>query len=584
MFRGPVRALAPVSRTQAGIDGLLTEEDIASALTGQRHPLGWWSPTASSPELCPAALPGAIQRVRRPVYVVDLVEGLGVAHKGVATLDSGAGSPANGYPLVGFAPALGPEQLGDPAFRAAHGLRYAYIAGAMANGISSVELVEAMGRAGMIGFFGAAGLDLAAVEAAIDQLQSRLGGQPYGFNLIHSPDDPGLESGLVDLYLRRGVRLVSASAYLGLTLPLIRYRVTGIHQTPDGQVVTPNNVIAKVSRVEVARKFFSPPPEEMLADLVRLGAITDEQARLAGAIPVAEDLTAEADSGGHTDNRPALTLLPTMLALRDELQARFGYARGLRVGAAGGIATPESAAAAFAMGAAYVLTGSINQACREAGTCEAVRRMLAEAGQADVIMAPAADMFELGVQVQVLKRGTMFAIRARKLYELYRNYRTINELPAAQRRMLERDFYRCTLEEAWEQTRSYFAARDARQVARAERDPQHKMALVFRSYLGQASNWANSGEPSRQVDYQIWCGPAMGAFNEWVRGTFLEHPERRDVVTVALNLLVGAAAVTRAGWLRMQGVELPPEAQRFAPRDRAALAALLQDEPQEAGS
>ena len=32
---------------------------------------------------------------------------------------------------------------------------------------------------------------------------------------------------------------------------------------------------------------------------------------------MAEDLTAEADSGGHTDNRPAITLLPTMLALRD---------------------------------------------------------------------------------------------------------------------------------------------------------------------------------------------------------------------------------------------------------------------------
>ena len=68
------------------------------------------------------------------------------------------------------------------------------------------------------------------------------------------------------------------------------------------------------------------------------------------------------------------------------------------------------------MGAAYVVTGSVNQACVESGTSPAVRQMLAEAEQADVAMAPAADMFEMGVKVQVLKRGTMFAMRAAKLY------------------------------------------------------------------------------------------------------------------------------------------------------------------------
>lgn len=52
------------------------------------------------------------------------------------------------------------DSLGDAGFRRAHGLRYAYVAGAMANGIASVELVEAMARGGMLGFFGAAGLSL----------------------------------------------------------------------------------------------------------------------------------------------------------------------------------------------------------------------------------------------------------------------------------------------------------------------------------------------------------------------------------------------------------------------------------------
>jgi len=129
--------------------------------------------------------------------------------------------------------------------------------------------------------------------------------------------------------------------------------------------------------------------------------------------------------------------------------------------------------------------------------------------------------------------------------------------------------------DAWRDTCKFWHERDPREVEKADADPKHKMALVFRSYLGQSSGWANQGEPSRKADYQIWCGPSMGAFNEWVRGAFLEAPDGRDVVTVGMNLLVGAAVMTRAGWLRAQGVVLPATAARFAPRQRDALAELM---------
>ena len=82
------------------------------------------------------------------------------------------------------------------------------------------------------------------------------------------------------------------------------------------------------------------------------------------------------------------------------------------------------------------------------------------------------------------------------------------------------------------------------------------MALVFRWYLGLSSRWANAGDPTRTLDYQVWCGPAMGAFNEWARGSYLEHPTNRTVVTVALNLLYGAAVALRQAQLRSQGVGL----------------------------
>ena len=83
-------------------------------------------------------------------------------------------------------------------------------------------------------------------------------------------------------------------------------------------------------------------------------------------------------------------------------------------------------------------------------------------------------------------------------------------------------------------------------MERAERDPKHRMALVFRWYLGQAAHWAKDGAAARTIDYQVWCGPAMGAFNEWVAGSFLEAPEQRTVATVALNILYRRGACSPA--------------------------------------
>jgi hypothetical protein len=101
------------------------------------------------------------------------------------------------------------------------------------------------------------------------------------------------------------------------------------------------------------------------------------------------------------------------------------------------------------------------------------------------------------------------------------------------------------------------------------------MALIFRWYLGHSSHWANAGEPSRMIDYQIWCGPAMAAFNDWVRGSFLEFPENRQVVTVALNILYGATVLARARMLGAQGVALPPGALRLSPRQRGDIEKYL---------
>ena len=551
-----------------------SDRSLETAIARSRDTLGLWKGGDLWTTKQPADLAAALSRLAEPLFLIDVDGRLAVAVGGTVRLGHGPEDTprtAGTHRVLAIVPPCRPADLGDPQFCRDLGLRLPYVAGAMANGIASADLVCAMGRNGMLGIFGAAGLAPALVATNIDRIASRLGQLPWGANLIHSPYEPAMEDAIVDLYLQRRVELVCASAYLDVTLPVVRYRLHGIHADPEGRVVVPNHLLAKVSRVEVARKFFAPPPDPMLAELVRRGDLSATQARLAQQVPVAQDLTAEADSGGHTDNRPALVLLPTMLALRDRMQREHGYSHRLRVGAAGGISTPHSAAAAFAMGAAYVLTGSINQATREAGTSDAVRQMLAEVEQADVRMAPAADMFEMGVKLQVTSRQTMFPMRAQKLYDLYTAYPSLEAIPDDERIALEKRVLRRPVAAVWADTEAFWQERDPAMLTRAATDPHHKMALVFRWYLAMSSRWANTGVAERKLDYQIWCGPAMGAFNEWVRGSYLEPYENRRVVPIALNILNGAAVLARVAALRNQGVDVPADCVDLAPREFAEL-------------
>ncbi len=369
----------------------------------------------------------------------------------------------------------------------------------------------------------------------------------------------------MELCLRHQVRCVEASAFLDLTPQVVRYRAAGLSRHADGRVVAANRIIAKVSRAEVAERFLRPAPEAMLRSLVESRCDHRRTGRAGPVVPMADDLTAEADSGGHTDRRPLVVLLPELIALRDRIQGELRYERPVRVGAAGGIGTPAAAAAAFAMGAAYVVTGSVNQACVEADQSPAAKELLASAGVADCAMAPSADMFEMGVDVQVLQRGTMFPGRARRLYELYRTPRLDRvhrgqrahgpgeaRLPTAAGRGL--GGLRAVLRRA----------RPGADRARAGQ-PKRRMALVFRWYLGQSSGWSIRGVPDRAADYQIWCGPAMGAFNEWVAGTHLAAPAHRGVAEVATHIMRGAAFTARIGQLRMAGVRLPAECATYIP-------------------
>jgi trans-AT polyketide synthase/acyltransferase/oxidoreductase domain-containing protein len=462
--------------------------------------------------------------------------------------------------------AIRAEQLGDQEFKSDYGLKYAYLAGSMYKGIASKEMVVALARAGLMGFLGTGGLDLEEIDASIRYFKSELGESGrYGLNLLSNLEQPELEQRTVDLYLKFGVRYIEAAAFVRITPSLVQYRLTGIARDPDGVVRPRQMLLAKVSRPEVAAAFMRPAPPELVQQLIRTGRLTQSEGDLGAVVPIADDICVEADSGGHTDRGVAFTLLPSILMLRDELQRQHGYSRRIRVGAAGGIGTPQAAAAAFVLGADFILTGSINQCTREAGTSAAVKDLLQELEVQDTAYAPAGDMFELGSKVQVAKRGLLFPARANKLYELYRRFESLEEIDEKTRRQIEVKYFKRSFDEVWRETQAHYSQVHRGILSDIESNPKRKMALIFKWYFVHTTRLALQGMPGETGDYQIHCGPALGAFNQWVKGSELQSWRNRYVADLGERIMQGAAAVLSERLVSMTGgVEHNAESARTA--------------------
>lgn len=427
----------------------------------------------------------------------------------------------------------------------AYDTRYAYLTGAMYRGIASKELVARLAQAGLMGYLGTAGMRLDEIDACIDHIRSRIPeGKSFGMNLLSDLEDPAHEMAMVELYLRRGIRYIEAAAYIQITPALTLYRVRGLRRDAAGAVVCDNRILGKVSRPEVAAVFMSPPQEKIVAQLLAAGLVTAEQAELAKSVPISGEICVEADSGGHTDMGIPTVIFPALRRLGDEFRERYGYAQPIHMGLAGGIGSPESAAAAFVMGADFIMTGSINQCTVEAGTSDAVKDLLQEINIQDTDYAPAGDMFEIGAKVQVLKKGVFFPARANKLHALYMQYAGLEELPESVRRQLEDRYFKRGFDDILTEAKAYLVrgGREA-EAQLLDSNPKARMARVFKWYFAYSTQLALSGDVDQRVDFQVHTGPALGSFNQWVKGTELASWRARHVDDLAERLMHGAADV-----------------------------------------
>ncbi|WP_431822733.1 ACP S-malonyltransferase [Burkholderia sp. F1] len=451
--------------------------------------------------------------------------------------------PAQAAPVAGPRAPLSAETLGSALFRERFGTRYAYVSGAMYRGIAAPKLVVRMGKAGFAGFFGTGGLSFDEIEAGIRYIQGELrNGEAYGLNLLANYAYPELERQTIELYLRHGVRLIEAAAFMQVTPALVLFKLKGLGRGTDGRIESRHRIMAKISRPEVAEAFMSPAPAHIVQQLLKEGQVTAEQAELAKQVPVSEDICVEADSGGHTDGGIPSVLFPAILQLKDEMARKHQYAEPFCMGLAGGIGTPEAAAAAFMMGADFILTGSINQCTVDAGTSDDVKTLLQDINVQDTDYAPAGDMFETGAKVQVLKKGVFFATRANKLFSLYNHSASLDDIPEKTRKQLQTTYFKKSFDEVWDDTRRYLEAQGMmHEIVKAEANARHKMALVFRWYFAYSTRLALSGNQEERVNYQVHTGPALGAFNQWVKGTALESWSNRHADEIGRKLLAATA-------------------------------------------
>jgi trans-AT polyketide synthase, acyltransferase and oxidoreductase domains len=400
------------------------------------------------------------------------------------------------------------DSLGAASFRERYGLRRAYAVGSMYGGVSGPEMLRASAKAGLLGFLGTGGLNLSEVEQQLRHLD--LGGQ-FGVNFLHRHGAPAQEAALVDLLLRHGVNLVEASGFPLMTEDLVRLRLKG------------GRILAKVSRTDVAAAFLAPPPERMVARLLAAGAVTPAEAAAAASRPMADDLCVEADGGWLSGAADPLTLLPAVLRLRDKVSP---VGPRVHVGCAGGIGTPEATAAAFLLGAEFVLTGSVNQCSVEAATSDQVKDLLQQAHEYDVDTAPWGDLFELGVTARYLKRGLFFPARAARLYDLWRRHVSYAEIDdGTKTQIVDR----------------YLGGEYSPPAPHAA-DAKTELAAFFRGYFDRGLRLAVTGGQQAKVDYMVHCGPAMGAFNQAVAGTDLWPWRARTVEAISDVLMEGAAA------------------------------------------
>ena len=424
--------------------------------------------------------------------------------------------------------------LGSQQFLSDYNVLYPYVAGSMCNGISSAQLVIKMAQSGFLAFLGSYGLSITEIKTLIKSCKRELQhNQSFGVNIHYGTGNVAYHQQLISLCLNLSVSCIELSGFDQVNRELVKYRAKGLSHV-NGKVEIKNKILLKTAKPNIAEVFMQPAPLHLLDQLLSENLISQDEYTLSKQIPMADDVCVEGDSGWKNNQVVSMIKLPEIIDLRDKHMVNYNSSNTIRIGCSGGLGTPQALAAMFTMGADFVLTGSINQCTVESGVSDHVKNILQNITTDDICNVPAGDMFESGAKAGVVRKNTFFPTRAQKLYDLYRLHDGWQDIAIKTQQQIEKYFFKRSFESIFQEIKTSITTEELKQ---AEKNSKYKMELVFKWYFENSKQSALLGKISDQKNYQIYCGPAMGAFNQWAANGPYAKWKDRHVDEIALSLL-----------------------------------------------
>jgi NAD(P)H-dependent flavin oxidoreductase YrpB (nitropropane dioxygenase family) len=252
------------------------------------------------------------------------------------------------------------------------------------------DVVAAVSKAGGLGVLGAVTFTPEQLDVELGWIEEQVGGRPYGVDLL-------LPVGTADA--ARQIAPADLEALLDDPSPILpeahRHFVAqlleahGIPELPDGgaearRLLNPPTALAEVAfshRITLIASALGPPPPELVDDAHARGVLvaalvgTTEHARRQKAAGVDVVVAQGYEAGGHTGTIATMVLVPDVV----------DAVAPTPVLAAGGIATGRQMAAALALGAQGIWTGSVWLTTEEAETHPVVKQKMLAASASDTV-------------------------------------------------------------------------------------------------------------------------------------------------------------------------------------------------------
>ena len=144
-----------------------------------------------------------------------------------------------------------------------------------------------------------------------------------------------------------------------------------------------------------------------------------------------------------------------------------------------------------------------------------------------------------------------FAVRANRLYELYRQHAGLGQIDRKTLDHIEEKYFGRRIEQVYAKTRAYWLRVRPSKIEQTAPDPKRKMARVFKWYVVHTMRLALRGSTLQRFDYQIHCGPALGGFNRWTKGTPHARWRNRHVDQIAERRMQETAETLNQDYLRL---------------------------------